>query len=409
MSDETLQEAAALYREHGNISAAARAAGMPRNTMQNRVHRAAERGLLGTDPVMPGFRVAKASTTHDEAGAVVRRHIQQLPERGDAFALPAGHVVKGYSTLTDGEGRTIQQWVKTRLDDSGVDLVETLKTTFAEYSGRAELAPEPAACDADLVTFYNIADHHLGLFSWSQETGEDFDLKIGEAALRGAMRKLVGRAPNSETAVVLNLGDFFHADNGENRTAKSGNVLDVDTRYAKVLQIGVKLMIECVELALQKHRTVIVRCLPGNHDPHTALALSVALAAFFSANERVTVDCDPGKFFWFRFGKVFVGATHGDMVKPAQMPGVMASYKAREWGETEFRYAYFGHVHHSSKGGGEEYGVTWETFQTLAAKDAWHHASGYRSGRSMVAITHHRENGEDSRHTVTVARALSSM
>jgi hypothetical protein len=34
--------------------------------------------------------------------------------------------------------------------------------------------------------------------------------------------------------VILNLGDFFHADNELNRTQVSGNALDVDTRYAKV-------------------------------------------------------------------------------------------------------------------------------------------------------------------------------
>ena len=108
-------------------------------------------------------------------------------------------------------------------------------------------------------------------------------------------------------------------------------------------------------------------------------------------------------FFWWRFGKVFVGATHGDEVKPQQFPGVMASLRPKEWGETVFRYGYFGHVHHTSKGGGERFGVTWETFQALAGKDSWHAGQGYSSGRSLTAITLHRNRGEYKRDIV-VAR-----
>jgi hypothetical protein len=143
---------------------------------------------------------------------------------------------------------------------------------------------------------------------------------------------------------------------------------------------------------------VIVRCLPGNHDPHTALALSVALAQFFHASKRVEIDCSPGPFFQWRFGDVFLCANHGDRIKPSDMPGIMAARWPADWGNTKHRYAYFGHVHHKSVGGGENHGVIWETFQCLAPRDAWHSAEGYTAGRSMVAITLHRKHGEKHRH-----------
>lgn len=409
LSDDVLAAAVALRQAHPSEAGAARAGGLDRKTLQHRLKRAAERGLMGFSPVLPGFRVSQTTAQYDAAGEIRAQSVQQRPELGEAFVVPAGHVVKGISALLHPDGREMLKWVKTREEQGSDSVLAAFVSVMAAYEGHAVLPTAPAHVDEDLATFYNLADHHLGLFAWAKETGEDFDLKIGEDILRRAMANLVASAPSSGTAVILNLGDFFHADNGENRTAKSGNVLDVDTRYAKVLQIGVKLQIDCIELALQKHARVLVRCLPGNHDPHTALALSVALAAFFRNDERVTVDCDPSKFFWWRFGKVFVGATHGDMVKPAQMPGVMASYRAKDWGETEHRYAYFGHVHHSSVGGGEGCGVVWETFQSLTAKDAWHHSSGYKSGRSMVAITHHREDGEVQRHTVTARRAMAPL
>lgn len=368
LSDEVCKEAVSvLQKNKGNTAAAARELGIARSSMQGRLTRAAQRGLYDNAPK----------------------------------PIPPGFTIKGTTTLYR-DGEEVLQWVRTNSETSIENVTEALKETFDKYKGFAKLPPAPKSTDQNLATVYNISDHHLGLYSWAAETGEDYDLAIGEKLLRETMGQLVSTSPASHTAIVLNLGDFFHADTNENRTARSGNALDVDTRYAKVLQVGVQLTIDCIELALQKHSKVIYRALPGNHDPHTALALAVAISAFFSKNPRVHVDCDPSKFFWWSFGKVFIGATHGDMVKPDKMPGVMASMKPKEWGDAKYRYAYFGHVHHQSRGGGEQHGVIWETFQTLSPKDAWHSASGYTSGRSMVAITHHKERGEVCRHTVSV-------
>lgn len=403
LTDEQCIEAVNAFKEAGTKAEAARLLGIARSTFNSRYDRACARGFAGTMPVLSGYEIKKTSTQFGPDGEVQREWVQQQPARSDEpFEMPDGHVIKGVSALMDPAGRVIQQWVKTREDKHVDDLVDALKATFSDYKGKAKPAKPPKVANEDLATVYNIADHHLGLFAWGMETGEDYDLKIGERILRDAMADLVSNSPPSDTAVVLNLGDFFHSDTSENRTVASGHALDVDTRYAKVLQVGVRLLVDCIELALRKHRKVKVRCLPGNHDPHTALTLSVALSSFFESEPRVDVDCDPSKFFWWRFGKVFIGATHGDEVKPDAMPGVMASTRAKEWGETEFRYAYFGHVHHKSRGGGEAHGVIWETFQSLAAKDAWHAGRGYSSGRSMTAITHHKDKGEVFRHTVSV-------
>lgn len=355
-----------------NQTRAARVMGLGRSTFQSRLIRASE--------------------------------LNMIPGVAQGGMVPPGFVMKGVSTLYDAEGNVTSQWVKTKADPNRVALEASIHDAFDEYKGYAKLVPLPkGGFEKELLTVYNIADHHLGLFAWGEETGEDYDLKIGATLLLDTMTKLIQNTPRSETALVLNLGDFFHSDNNENRTLRSGNALDVDTRYAKVLQIGVELMIHCVQMALQKHKRVIVRSLPGNHDPYAALALSVAMAAFFDNEPRVEVDTSPDPFFWYRFGKVFIGAAHGDMAKPSDMPGLMAATRPLDWGASEYRYIYLGHVHHKEKGGGEKAGAVWEVFQSLAAKDAWHHAMGYSSGRSMVAITHHRNHGEVFRHTVSIA------
>jgi len=368
LSRELAEEAYNVWEESGrNTAEAARKLGLSRSGMQGRLAVAARYGITGNllGDIGPGQQVLRTTT---------------LFARG---------------------GEAIGQWVQAKPDTSYETVTEAIQNVFAAYEGGSKLVKPPKHTVAELATFYNIADQHLGLYAWKDESGEDYDLDIGEDLLLDTMAQLVALSPPSEQAVVLNLGDFFHSDSDENRTRRSGNQLDVDTRYAKVLQTGVKVMTHCIDLAKQRHQRVLVRNIPGNHDPYATLALAVALGAFYRNDPRVTVDTSPSPFFKWRFGRVLVTAAHGDMVKPSEMPGMVASRWPQDWGETDYRYAYFGHVHHKSVGGGEKQGLIWETFQTLAARDNWHYASGYSSGRSMVSITHHMNEGEKYRNTVS--------
>lgn len=392
---------AAIQRHNGNKSAAARDLGIDRNALDKHLHRAATLGMCGTDPVLPGFAIKQIATQFGPDGEKGKEWVQQR-QLGEEFQLPEGHAVKGLSVLTNPEGRIIQQWIKTRLDSAVEDVQKAFKETFKEYKGHATVPRPPKYADKDLVTVYPIADHHLGLYAWAKEVGENYDLSIGRKLLMDTAGSLIANAPSSETAVILNLGDFFHSDNNTNQTPRGKHHLDVDGRHAKILRVGIDLLIHCIQLALQRHKKVVVRCLPGNHDPYASLALTVALDTFFHKSERVKIDTDPGVFFWWRFGKVLIGSTHGELIKHHDMPGVMAAQRSKDWGLTEYRYIYLGHVHHKSLGGGEKHGAIWETFQSLSPKDFYSHSHGYSSGRSMVAITHHRDKGEVMRHTISV-------
>jgi UDP-2,3-diacylglucosamine pyrophosphatase LpxH len=174
----------------------------------------------------------------------------------------------------------------------------------------------------------------------------------------------------------------------------------VDSRYVNVLQVGIEAFRHVVLRALEKHQKVIVRFVSGNHDPHAVWALAFTIAAYFDNEPRVEVDLSPAKHWFYRFGKVLIGATHGDTTKPEQLLGVMAVDQSVNWGLTVHRYFYCGHVHHSSV---KEYpGVTVETFRTLAAADAYAKGHGYRAGRDMRAIILHRDHGEIERHRCDV-------
>lgn len=403
ISEEQAGEAAEAYKKTGSKARAAADLHISFETLQRRLARAAELGLFVKDPPppsMPGFVVARTSTTLDGEGNVRATSIQQKREPGDEFAMPPGQTLKGVSALVDPEGRVIQQWVKTKQDSVTAELIEALKRTFAGYTGHAPLIPPPARTDADLLSIYPIADQHHGLLAWGKETGEDYDLRIGAARLRSSMARLVTQSPASREAIILNLGDWQHTDDARNVTPRSGYVLDVDSRFFKILTTGVQLMQDCIELALQKHEAVTVRNIPGNHDPHASVALTVALSAFYSANPRVTIDASPSEWFFRRFGASLIGATHGHRVKADRMAMAMAVMCREDWGETKYHYIYHGHIHHETV---KEVGdVRVESFQSLAANDAHHAAGGYVAGKSLTSITHHVADGEVGRHKVHV-------
>lgn len=400
LTDEQIDEAVVALKEHGNQSAAAAALGLARSSLQNRLRRAAERGLLGTKPVLPGFRISQVTSTPNGD------FVQQKPERGEEWALPDGHSVKGVSALVDAEGRTIQQWVKTRNEYAPQDIAAILKAAFDDVEPAAPV-PLTVAPATSLLTLTPLADFHVGLFSWGKETGTNWDLRIAERVIGDAIEDLTARTPASANAIVLGGGDLLHSDSNENKTARSGNVLQVDGRYQKVLMTACRLVVRTIDANLRRHGHVTVRILPGNHDEHASVAVAYFLLAWYRNEPRVTVDVDPSLFFWFRFGSVLLGATHGHTVKLKDMASIMAHRRAEDWGATRHRYIHGFHIHHSSKFATEGNGVISESHQTPTPQDAWHYGSGFLSGRSMQAITYHQEFGEVSRVRVAMMDAAN--
>jgi hypothetical protein len=370
--DDEAAAAHAIYMEVGNITEACRlwrerrGEDMPWTNMKRRIARAQDMGI------------------------------------GEALSapLPVGQRLRGVSSLYNRDGERVAQWVKTATDPASSALADELTAYFEAYRGKAELIEAPAYSDKELLTAYLIPDHHFGLYAWAEEAGVDHDVEKAQNLLREASNNLVARAPPSGTAVVLNVGDFYHSDNLENRTLRSGHALDVDTRFAKVARLGVQALIETVERAAQKHRRVIVKCISGNHDDHSGVWLSIALDAFFANDPRVEVDRSPAAFWWLKHGRCLVGAAHGHLNKPVQMAAAMATHQPEAWGGTDFRYFWFGHIHHKTVA--EIAGVTVESFQTLAPRDAYAAGAGYASNRAMQAITLHASRGEVERQTYSI-------
>ena len=393
-SDEDALAAALAWRAHGSARAAGRVLGISDSCVVRRAHRAAERGLLGFEPVLPGFVAKSISTRTNGDGKVISHTVTQAKEPGAVFATPKGHSIKGVSALIDAEGREIVKWVKTRNGEIGIEeTIELLKTAFADTPpAQPQQAPEHVM--PEVMTLLPCNDWHLGMYAWGEESGEDWGLAKAERIISEAMEFLIERAPSSEQLVILGGGDLMHADNKSNQT-RSGHTLDVDGRYGQVLQAALRLKVRLIDLALTRHQTVIVRILRGNHDDQSAVAISHYLSAWYRAEPRVKVDTDPSLFWYHRFGRCFFAATHGHEAKVDKLPLIMASARPQDWGETKFRFVHTFHIHHFTAR--EFPGVICESHQAPIPRDAWHAEQGFHSGRSVKAITYSASRGEVAR------------
>lgn len=323
------------------------------------------------------------------------------PDHDMVHVVPEPYVVRGHSTLYDADGKPKLQWVKTRLDDNKLqEVIHNFVTTLSEdVKGLAPITPPPPVVTSDYLTVIPMGDPHFGLYSWQEDAGDNFDLEIAEKLTCGAIDRLIASSPNSQTALLLNLGDMFHADNQKNVT-NSGHQLDVDGRWAKVQRVGLKSIIYCLKRLLEKHENVIFRINKGNHDGHSSYALALMLSCYFDKEPRIKIDLSPAVSWYYSFGKVLIGSTHGDTIKGKDMLSIMAADKPEQWGQSKYRYWYVGHVHH--KDVKEYHGGIVEYFRTLAARDAWHQGQGYRAGRDMCSIVIHKEYGEVERHTCDI-------
>lgn len=335
----------------------------------------------------------------------IERRIKRLALKGYApkhdmtRTVPDGFKVKGVSSLYNKDGQLSAQWVKSTADDERrLEMLQEACVALSEELPQVDPRAAVGFHRDDLMACYPIGDPHFGEYIWAEECGKDWDLAEAERVHCGAMRALVESAPRTKKATIINLGDAAHYDSMIAVTPRSGHHLDADSRFGKMVRVLMKTIRQCIEAALEKHESVHIINVIGNHDETGAVWLSIALSHIYANEPRVTVDTSPSVFNYFTFGKCLVGMHHGHTAKADRLAAVMATDRAKEWGASEHRYWWTGHIHHESK---KEYpGVVVESFNTLAPGDAYATAGGWRSRERMSCIVLHKEHGEIARHSV---------
>lgn len=367
--DADLQEAVDLVAAHGSRAAAARAKGIPQNTMQSRYKEAVRRGF--------------------EAKC-------QALIVGEKAAPPPGYNLKGTSTYYNKDGEVAGQWIKTTADQEKLRAMQ--EASFAALA--AELPPiarigAPKHVTTDLCTLYTMTDCHVGMLAWDKETGADWDLGIAESCLTTVLLQMIEAAPPSSVGILNQLGDFLHFDSLSPMTPTNHHILDADSRYQKVVAVAVTILRRVISAMLAKHRTVHVEMKEGNHDPAGSVWLRVMFAQLYANNPRVTVNLSPNPYTIYQHGKTLLGFYHGHLAKKPQLPLIFAAHFSKEWGTSEYRYIHTGHLHHVEEK--EHPGIKVIQHPTLAAPDAYAARGGWLSKRQATSMTYHREKGEVAR------------
>jgi hypothetical protein len=327
----------------------------------------------------------------------------QLP----SSPFPEGHHIKGVSTLVDSSGRTVMQWFKTAKDrDSRVQTLERVIDRMPEIMqvyAKPVKHPKRRGLRKDLYAVYPIGDPHFGMRSSATTAHEEEDSYSVKDCILSNMDYLVQTGAQTEKALIAILGDLTHINDTTNATPTNKNPLDTDMAYEDLYEFTFAALLRLIHVALTQHAQVRVIVEIGNHDLTTAFTMAIALREHFRDELRVTVDTDKHHYHFDRFGRNLIMTTHGHHKSVGKNPGelfeLMAAARKEDWGQTDWRWIYTGHVHMQQRW--ERLGGSIESFAPAAVQgDAWHHRNGYHAKPRMTKIWLHKDRGEVSRSTI---------
>jgi len=332
--------------------------------------------------------------------ALIKRGLWQ-PSLDRKKLVPEPYAIKRRSQMLDANGDVKLEWLISEPEKE--KLIEMMKAAIAGLN--SEIIPaqpileKPASTNDCLLNLYVLTDYHLGMFSWNEETGADWDMKIAEKMLSDWVDAAVLSSPNSKTAILANIGDLLHWDGMDAVTPQSRHVLDADTRFQKLVRVAIRMIRSFINKLLAKHENVHVIMADANHDPASEAWLREMFSVFYENEPRVTVDTSADTYYCYEHGLTSLFFHHGHKRKPANIDTVFTAKFRDVFGRTKFSYAHLGHLH--SVDVKETNLMLVEQHRTLAAPDAYASRGGWISGRDSKVITYHKDFGEVARITIS--------
>ena len=321
------------------------------------------------------------------------------PDNDMVRVVPDPFIVRGISTYYNAEGKASGQWVKSRIEDTKLqEMMRQSIDAMKEEIPRLTALPAPPLANDNLLNCYVVTDYHLGMLSWDEETGENWDVAIAETLVIKWFEQAIAQSPNADTAVFAQLSDFLHFDGMDAVTPASKHLLDVDTRFAKLVRSAIRVLRTIIDMLLAKHQNLHIIMADANHDPVSQIWLREWFSVLYENEPRVTVDKSPNPYNAYEFGNVALFFHHGHKRKVANVSEVFAGQFREMFGRTKYAYAHMGHYH--SIDIKENNLMIVEQHRTLAPGDAYSARGGWLSGRDAKVISYDRRYGEVSRLTI---------
>lgn len=311
-------------------------------------------------------------------------------------------VMEGETACFNGSGEKVLSWIRGKKDQSTFpqDFVDAL---CERVRGRVKVPKRPERkSDTDQLLYeVVVADPHIGMYATKSETrGDDYDNKeASRRVLEGAHEVLERERDKRPHVVNLTLlGDTLHADGRIPTTERSGNILDTDTRYEKIVDRVCDIATEGVAMCSQYGAEVRVVVVPGNHDPNSSVWLKQVLKAAYNNCDHVTVDDSQSPRKSLTWGENLLVWAHGDQVKRNMWASVIPTEFRKEWGKTRYHHLKLGHIHHQKKIPpltiDEQSGLLIEYLPAVCPSDAWHVGAGYLGAqKGILGYLYHKGDG----------------
>lgn len=236
-----------------------------------------------------------------------------------------------------------------------------------------------------------IFDLHMGKLAWGGETGENYDTKIARERFLNAITDLLHTAKKFEySRILFPVGnDFFNSDTIFNTTTQ-GTQQDEDLRWQKTFNVGIRLLVDAINMLRQTGKPIDVIVIPGNHDFERSFYMGKYLEAWFNNDPVVNINCGASPRKYYVFGKVLLGFTHGSEEKEGSLPMIMANdiESKQYWSETLYHEFHVGHIHRKRdmkysatldkvRTLNEDLGVVVRYLSSLTGTEEWHHKKGF--------------------------------
>jgi hypothetical protein len=334
----------------------------------------------------------------------IRDCIQTLEKRGLvpwlASAAAPEHLKMVKTTVQLAADGTIErEW--RRLEPQAQQLSDIVDGLCDKARGKGKVPKrtERKTDTKDILFELDIFDAHVGMFADEKETlDENYDCDIAAKRMVEVAEGLARRAQRPGKCVLVFGGDMLHSDTRNNKTELSGHVLDVDTRYHRIVEYIIAASRDVVNIAASIAPEVEIIVLSGNHSWHSEVWLAQVLDAYYCncPNVKVLLGRSPRRMM--TFGNNLLVWAHGDKIPANKWAMIIAAEFAKEWGATKHRHLKMGHVHHKKSFApvivDEQSGLLVEYLEALAATDSWHANAGFvGSQKGASAFEYHREHG----------------
>jgi hypothetical protein len=269
----------------------------------------------------------------------LRQHAGETSD-GKPIYVDKPHVITLYQ---------IKCWIKPRVDpyvnaafDRFMDRLDKLKPK--PPAKREYKIPASSKYCGEIIP----VDAHFLKFGWHPETlGGHQDLKISKKMFVDACAANLGKMaafPLQKIHFIVG-NDLFHSENMAGTTPKGGNVLDIDGRLPKGIEVVLDAFLEVAEMCLEVAPVEFI-WVPGNHDYVGSMWFSHVLNAYFRNDPNVRVDISPAPKKARLWGDLLIGWWHDASGRKAMASiNELPQFWPDLWGKSRWREIHVGHKH----------------------------------------------------------------